>query len=219
MRIAICEDSQLDRGLLVDVVGHYAAQRSRAIQVTAYDGGLGLVRDMEDGGYYDLVFLDNLMDDMLGIQVARRLRELNYQGPLVFISSTDAYAVAGYEVSAAAYLLKPYDYPTVAAVLDKFLPETGPEERYAIRRRAAVIQLPYQDILFVESQNAKCILHCRDGQTHVVYKTPNTVAHPPAGAQAHPGQLSGLSGRQGAGPERGGAAALRQARVTKSPLA
>lgn len=86
MRIAICEDSQLDRELLVDVVGHYAAQRSRAIQVTAYDGGLGLVRDMEDGGYYDLVFLDNLMDDMLGIQVARRLRELNYQGPLVFIS-------------------------------------------------------------------------------------------------------------------------------------
>ena len=175
MRIAICEDSQLDRELLVDVVGHYAAQRSRAIQVTAYDGGLGLVRDMEDGGYYDLVFLDNLMDDMLGIQVARRLRELNYQGPLVFISSTDAYAVAGYEVSAAAYLLKPYDYQTVAAVLDKFLPETGPEERYAIRRRAAVIQLPYQDILFVESQNAKCILHCRDGQTHVVYKTLNTV--------------------------------------------
>lgn len=175
MRIAICEDSQLDRELLVDVVGHYAAQRSRAIQVTAYDGGLGLVRDMEDGGYYDLVFLDNLMDDMLGIQVARRLRELNYQGPLVFISSTDAYAVAGYEVSAAAYLLKPYDYQTVAVVLDKFLPETGPEERYAIRRRAAVIQLPYQDILFVESQNAKCILHCRDGQTHVVYKTLNTV--------------------------------------------
>lgn len=41
MRIAICEDSQLDRELLVDVVGHYAAQRSRAIQVTAYDGGLG----------------------------------------------------------------------------------------------------------------------------------------------------------------------------------
>lgn len=103
----------------------------------------------------------------------------------------------------------------------------------------AVIQLPYQDILFVESQNAKCILHCRDGQTHVVYKTLNTVegelgdrrflrchqsflvnmdeilsvdqafhlssggrgAHPPAGAQAHPGQLSGLSGRQ----ERAGA--------------
>ena len=34
--------------LLVDVVGHYAAQMSRTIQVTAYDGGLGLVRDMED---------------------------------------------------------------------------------------------------------------------------------------------------------------------------
>ncbi len=77
------------------------------------------------GDTFDLVFLDNLMDDMLGIQVARRLRELDYRGPLVFISSTDAYAVAGYEVAAAAYLLKPYDYETVAAVLDKFLPETA----------------------------------------------------------------------------------------------
>lgn len=34
MRIAICEDSQLDRELLVGVVDHYAAQRGRSIQVT-----------------------------------------------------------------------------------------------------------------------------------------------------------------------------------------
>ena len=95
MRIAICEDSRLDRELLVGVVGHYAAQRGRSIQVTAYGGGLGLIHDVEDGEHFDLVFLDNLMDDMLGIQVARRLRELNYLGPLVFISSPAAYAGAG----------------------------------------------------------------------------------------------------------------------------
>ena len=49
MRIAICEDSQLDRELLVGVVDHYAAQRGRSIQVTAYGGGLGLIHDVEDG--------------------------------------------------------------------------------------------------------------------------------------------------------------------------
>ena len=107
MRIAICEDSQLDRELLVGVVDHYAAQRGRSIQVTAYGGGLGLIHDVEDGEHFDLAFLDNLMDDILGIEVARRLRELDFRGPLVFISSTDAYAVAGYQVAAAAYLLKP----------------------------------------------------------------------------------------------------------------
>ena len=95
MRIAICEDSQLDRELLVGVVDHYAAQRGRSIQVTAYGGGLGLIHDVEDGEHFDLAFLDNLMDDILGIEVARRLRELDFRGPLVFISSTDAYAVAG----------------------------------------------------------------------------------------------------------------------------
>lgn len=82
---------------------------------------------MEDGEHFDLAFLDNLMDDILGIEVARRLRELDFRGPLVFISSTDAYAVAGYQVAAAAYLLKPYDYEAVAEVLDKFLPEGGLE--------------------------------------------------------------------------------------------
>lgn len=175
MRIAICEDSQLDRELLVGVVDHYAAQRGRSIQVTAYGGGLGLIHDVEDGEHFDLAFLDNLMDDILGIEVARRLRELDFRGPLVFISSTDAYAVAGYQVAAAAYLLKPYDYETVAEVLDKFLPEGGLEGIYAVHRRSAVVQLPYRDILYVESQNAKCVFHCRDGQTHVVYKTLNTV--------------------------------------------
>lgn len=78
MRIAICEDSQLDRELLVGVVDHYAAQRGRSIQVTAYGGGLGLIHDVEDGEHFDLAFLDNLMDDILGIEVARRLRELEF---------------------------------------------------------------------------------------------------------------------------------------------
>ena len=142
MRIAICEDSQLDRELLVGVVDHYAAQRGRSIQVTAYGGGLGLIHDVEDGEHFDLAFLDNLMDDILGIEVARRLRELDFRGPLVLISSTDAYAVAGYQVAAAAYLLKPYDYETVAEVLDKFLPEGGLDiaEVLLIEERAAAVR-------------------------------------------------------------------------------
>ena len=126
MRIAICEDSQLDRELLVGVVDHYAAQRGRSIQVTAYGGGLGLNHDVEDGEPFDLAFLDNLMDDILGIEVARRLRELDFRGPLVFISSTDAYAVAGYQVAAAAYLLKPYDYETVAGGAGQVPPRGRP---------------------------------------------------------------------------------------------
>ena len=38
-----------------------------------------------DGGWFDIILLDILMDPPLGIDVARRLREIGYKGTIVFL--------------------------------------------------------------------------------------------------------------------------------------
>ncbi|MBR2956685.1 MAG: LytTR family transcriptional regulator, partial [Clostridia bacterium] len=43
-------------------------------------------------------------------------------------------------------------------------------EVYHLRHRGEIINIDYNNIIFVESCNSKCLLHCTSGDTHTVYK-------------------------------------------------
>ena len=49
------------------------------------------------------------MDQDNGMDVAVRIREAGDSCSLIFVTSSDAFAVASYDVQAAYYLLKPLD--------------------------------------------------------------------------------------------------------------
>lgn len=59
----------------------------------------------------DVIFLDVHMPGMSGVEAAKRISELAYIQPPLFLFTTayDAYAVDAFEVDAIDYLLKPYD--------------------------------------------------------------------------------------------------------------
>lgn len=77
MRIAICDDNALDRALIMDLLQQYLEDRSIRCELTGYEDGVTLICDMEDGLWFDAVFLDIYMRGLLGIEVARRLRSLH----------------------------------------------------------------------------------------------------------------------------------------------
>lgn len=54
----------------------------------------------------DIIFLDIMMPGLDGITVAKKLRDMNYSGEIVFFTGTIDYAVNGYDYEALAYLIK-----------------------------------------------------------------------------------------------------------------
>ena len=108
MRIGICDDSQLDREMIRDLLDLYFADKSIAYQVDLYSSGVDVIHEFQEGTAYDIVFLDIYMEKMLGIDVARELRRLHYAGEIVFLTATSDFAVDSYEVQAGGYLLKPH---------------------------------------------------------------------------------------------------------------
>ena len=58
MRVAVCDDSPLDRGLIMDLLRLYFAERSIRLDLVSYENGAGLLDDVEDGKWYDVIFLD-----------------------------------------------------------------------------------------------------------------------------------------------------------------
>ena len=155
MRIGICDDSQLDREMIRDLLDLYFADKSIAYQVDLYSSGVDVIHEFQEGTAYDIVFLDIYMEKMLGIDVARELRRLHYAGEIVFLTATSDFAVDSYE--------------KLCMVMDRVLSACD-INTYQIQRRGVVTRIPYHEILYVESRNTRCLLHRKGGGTYTMYK-------------------------------------------------
>lgn len=169
LRVAICDDSAIEREVLAEYLNHYCNAHAIAYSCTMYDCGEPLYYELGDGGWFDIILLDILMKPSLGIDVARRLREIHYKGTIIFCTAMLDFAPVGYEVGASGYLLKPYDPETFARTMNRILSSII-ENTYPIKSRSQVIHIPRDEIMYVESHNSQCILHQVGGKSYTLYK-------------------------------------------------
>ena len=158
LRVAICDDSALERDILADFLSHYCNAHAIDYSCKMYDSGEPLYYELGDGGWFDIILLDILMDPPLGIDVARRLREIGYKGTIVFCTAALDFAPDSFEVGASGYLLKPYTPETFERTMHRVLSDIV-ENTYAIKNRSQVLHIPREEIMYVESHNSQCILH------------------------------------------------------------
>jgi two-component system response regulator LytT len=101
----IAEDEQLAREEL-----HYLLNQEPDVIVTpSAETGEQLV-DLYAEHEPDVIFLDVQMPGMTGVEAVKRIMELAYIQPPLFVFTTayDVYAVDAFEIEAVDYLLKPY---------------------------------------------------------------------------------------------------------------
>lgn len=174
MRIAVCDDNELDRAIITSLLERYFEGKSISYRIETYASGVNLLHEVKDGRRYDVVFLDIYMDTKLGIDVARELRQIPYNGAIVFLTATAEFAVDSYDVDAIGYLLKPHSYEKLCGVMKKVTTNYD-VATYQITFRNNVIRIPYHEILYFESDNVKCLLHHRNGKTYSIRKKMNEI--------------------------------------------
>lgn len=120
MRILVVDDeprvrSALKRALMLDGYEvEVAADGSQALRFLSTDSA-------------DAIVLDILMPEVNGIEVCRRLRKSGDRTPVLVLSARDAVAdrVAGLDVGADDYLVKPFDLEELLARLRALLRRTS----------------------------------------------------------------------------------------------
>ena len=108
IRVAIVEDEAEIREQLMGYVQRYTRQYGTAFEVKTFADGLEILEDYRPA--YDLILLDIEMKHLDGMETARRIRELDPEVMLVFITNMAQYAIRGYSVGALDYVLKPVPY-------------------------------------------------------------------------------------------------------------
>ena len=169
MRLAICDDNELERNCLQSLLKKYFSGTSISCEFTLYDRGISLYYDVMEEIEYDIIFLDLFMRDSFGLSIAQKLRGIQYKGKIIFCTVSADYALESYDVYASGYILKPYSLKDIRRTLDRYLPEYQCNS-YKIKQKAQYVYIPYNDIMYVESSNNKCTIHRSDGREYNIYK-------------------------------------------------
>ena len=163
MNIAIIDDVQQDLDTLGRAAQNYYEDRQIMVQIQSFSSPAAFWKAYTPGKY-DLIFLDIYMDQDNGMDVAVRIREAGDSCSLIFVTSSDAFAVASYDVQAAYYLLKPLDTAKLMKVLDTIQIKNAQDVRYieVICDRTPV-RVPVKTILYADTFHNAVQLHTDAG--------------------------------------------------------
>ena len=177
MKIAVVDDFQKDRDYLAIVLESYMKEQGIDGSVYGYPGGEEFLEAFNKSGRFDIVFLDIYMNGMDGMSVAKQLRQKDAECCLVFVTSSDSFAVEGYKVRAFRYLVKPYEKKELDDILDELFSGEKKERPYLEIREDRVSKKIYRDeIVMAELDGHYTIIHLKNGESARIRMTVRELA-------------------------------------------
>ena len=158
-RIAIVEDDAECREQLREYVERYGQENREELEVLCFSDGAELVE-----GYrpmYDLLLLDIEMPNLDGMTAARRIRQVDSDVLIVFITNMAKYAISGYEVEALGFMLKPVSYFALSVKLKKALSYLNSRGKKSLMLPSedGLKKVPVADIRYVEVLDHRLYFH------------------------------------------------------------
>ena len=107
IKISICDDDICQQKRICSLLQQYEeAHPGLAARVSVFSSGPELLNQAEEENGFDLYILDVIMPKMNGIELGLKLRSINSDGVIIYLTTSRDYAVESYLVQAFYYLLK-----------------------------------------------------------------------------------------------------------------
>lgn len=166
LRIAICDDQIQQISEVRKLAEDYIQRHQETAVFTEYTNAFTFLEEL-DKQNYDLVLLDVCMPGMLGTEVANEMREKKYHAEIIFLTTSDEFAVEAFALKAIHYLVKPVRQELFDGAMDRALEKIRQSHsgKIIFRLVGCGIQIEEVDhIAYVES----------DGHVQRVYLTDGT---------------------------------------------
>ncbi|KPI55738.1 chemotaxis protein CheY [Clostridioides difficile] len=159
IKIAVCEDEKETQLLIEDYLENILKNISIEYEIQKYISGEELLEsNLKD---IDILLLDIKMEKLNGMDTARKIREVDNEMEIIFITSLIDYVQEGYEVRAYRYLLKPIEFEelkkhVLACIKDI---EINKESYITIKNKSNTYKIYLNQIKYIEVQKKDMLIH------------------------------------------------------------
>jgi len=159
MKIAVCDDSEYDKYCLFNCLNGYCKDSFINAVITAYGSGESLLEDFKEN-MFDMIFLDIYMSGIDGIETAKKIRAIDAQCLLIFVTTSRDHALDGFAVKALHYLLKPVSSENLAEVFHRCKNLlAGNEKCIEVISERLPVKIQMKSIDFIEVYDKACFIH------------------------------------------------------------
>jgi two-component system, LytTR family, response regulator len=136
-----------DEPLALEIIVDYISKVPFLKLLKTFDNAIDSIEFIKNNKV-DLMFLDVQMEELTGIQLLHALKK---RPQVIITTAHDSYAIEGFELDAADYLLKPISFErfvkSVDKVYNKIKPSTGDSNGYI------AISNPSESFIFIKTEN------------------------------------------------------------------
>ena len=154
MRIAICDDNQIEVDLFKEHISGFLRRK-------------GDYRyEIKEGKWYDVIVLDMVLEKENGLEIANRLRDIGYDGKIIFWTADDSHLQEAFDVGAMQYVVKGKEYGRMYSAINEILSHMR-DEVLTFKTHGELHRLEYRQIEYVESKGRSCHIYTTDNQCFV----------------------------------------------------
>ena len=163
VRIALVDDDARYREELIGYLKQYERESGEIFNITVFTDG----DEILDGysAAYDIILMDIAMTFVDGMNAAERIRKMDGEVVIIFITNMPQYAMKGYTVDALDYVLKPLSYYALSQRIDRALARLRRRSKQyiTIAVKGGIKKLDVSQITYVEVQDHELIYHTVGG--------------------------------------------------------
>lgn len=176
INIGICDCNKDIRDELCNFINTYFSSHSYSYNIFEFESTEALTvffENNENNDYnenkIDLLIVELDMQNMFN--VLRKIRQNNERLSIVISTTRSAYALKSFELWPLYYNIKPMLYSTLSKIIDRFIFQQNNirEENVLIKNGKKFMNLSYNEISFIESQNTTIKIHMNNYEVLKTY--------------------------------------------------
>lgn len=167
MRVAICDDEKICRAQALDIATDYAEERKdKDIVFEIFSESESLLQAIRAGAQFEILILDIVMPGMNGIELGQALRNDRYDGKIIYLTSSEEYAIDSFKIRAFHYLLKPIEKHSFFATMDEAIHSIAikKDRSLIVKTKESNARITFDSLLYAELLKRSVVYHLTDGK-------------------------------------------------------
>lgn len=166
MKVVVCDDNVEDLAEIEILLKKYIKNNNTiTFEIKQFIDSEKLYHRIQKNIYADIYILDMMMSEKSGIDIGTLIRNLDKKSVIIYITSSNDFALEAYGVHAVRYLLKPVQEELFFEALDCALSNLVKEKKdisYLVKTKEGLVTILYSKIEYIESYSRKLNIYLTD---------------------------------------------------------